>query len=120
VSNDESTIPGLTKQQCAMLELVIERAVNKGVCAALKTYNEGSCDRRCDRAEMIENRQGHDRLCLYGEPDSLSGGLVGHLRDVESTLRTLRRIAWIAVGTAGSGMVSAIIALIIAFATRGG
>ena len=91
--------PSLNDTEYELFLATIREQVSAGVRAALAE----DCVRKCSRVEDIE-------ATVFGRAERGVVGLDDRLRAAESTLETLRRITWLAVGA----MITSFVALVVA------
>ena len=97
------TIPGFTEEQTWVIEKVVEMAVSRGVEEGMKAYRQDHCASHEERTYSLE-------AALFGRTELGLIGLDDRLRAAETTLDTLRRITWLAIGA----MLTSIAALTVA------
>ena len=98
-------LPGFSAEQSFAIEVVIERAVSKGVAAGIKSYQDSNCKEHEARTEHLE-------MVLFGRREI---GVIGMDEQLAINTKTIKSmtsyLTWLKV-TLTASMLSLVVGLV--------
>jgi hypothetical protein len=102
----DATIPGFSAEQSWSMEMLIERAVSKGIAEGMASFQESNCAHHQDRTRQLET-------VVFGRAEQGIHGLDERMGDVEDFVAGLNRLKWLVVGSLIAASASLIGTLVI-------
>lgn len=105
----DATIPGFSTEQSWSIEMLIERAVSKGIAEGMAAFQESNCAHHQARTRQLET-------VVFGRAEQSIHGLDERMSDVESFVAGLNRLKWLVIGSliaASASLVGTLIILLV-------